>query len=226
MTMNDNERENSEGASFADKLTNLIADLVKRGRVLTALLLAGAAGGAYAIVPSSMQFSDIQRVVFKADDNLFPETMYLWTYDSTSPEGQQVQHKEIHLKGTNTFKGTYAYREIASHGLMTGFRRIGGGTINLTYGSEDPNADSLGSVTLRRVHFVSDKEPPLWIGFETGHDCTCGDGLSHEGPFTSLPAILSTSLEPPQFWKDQAMKVKTKTEDFIMPEDVVKLAKK
>ena len=49
------------------------------------------------------------------EPDLFPTVLHLWTRDSKAPDGEKIQHKEIHLKGWNSFTGTYQYREIASH---------------------------------------------------------------------------------------------------------------
>jgi hypothetical protein len=197
--------------------------LIKDGRKITAVVIFAVAGGIYFLIPRPVvpdsYLPEFVRTLVVKEPDLFPSKMYLWTYDSSD---NSIQHKEIALKGSNTFTGKYVYRETANSGVIIGYRRIDGSTIGLEYASDNPDGMGLGYITLRRLKFESESEPSVWIGFETGHDCRCGASMSHEGPFTSLPAILMATPEPPSYLINLVKRAKTINEDFVWPDEIQK----
>lgn len=221
---------NNSTQTETDPLLSLVAWCVRHGRTGTAVAALLIGGGIYAYKTlDHIPFSPLGWAEAKpapappAEPDLFPNPMVLTVIDSSSPEAQRKEHKDITLKGSSKLDGLYAYKEKNSHGFLTGFRRIDGTTIDVVYGSSDPSGYSLGSITLRKLHYASEKTHPIWIGFETGHDCTCGDGkLAHQGPFTSLPAVLTEDGEIPKEIEDLIASVPMNPEPFLWPDDIEK----
>jgi hypothetical protein len=112
------------------------------------------------------------------------------------------------------------YRETKNGGVVSGFRRIGGNTIGLEYASDDVNGNGLGYITLRQLKSPSESDPPVWVGFETGHDCLCGSKIPHEGPFTSVPAILTSTPEPPDYLVELVKRATMQKQDFVWPDEI------
>jgi hypothetical protein len=187
--------------SVLHQCTSVAVRLAKQGRIWSAIaLMLIAYGGSYLVRSSDALAYKLPFISANlAAKNLFSKPLYMYTYDSSEPEGSRVQRTLIHLYGTDNLTGDYRHLEKGgSHGTIEGFRRIAEGTIVLVYGGEDPNSDSLGSITLRQLRYASEGEAPLWIGAELGHACTCGAGMAHEGPFTTVPAVLTTNPDPPE----------------------------
>src|SRR6266700_5552958 len=118
MTRDSSGRFTSEkpDATAIDKFFSMLERLAARGRLLPAAVFLLVASGAYFAVPGSYT-RYVPTIMYSAlggEADLFQETMHLWTFDSTAPDGEKVQHKEIKLKGLNHFTGTYQYREITS----------------------------------------------------------------------------------------------------------------
>jgi hypothetical protein len=210
--------------ALIDKFFALLERLVERRNVLAAAILLGTSTASYFGVLHAPELLK----AFGKTENALPETATIWTYDSSEPDpAKRIQHKDVKLTGSDTIHGTYAYREIKSHGVISGFRRIGGNTILLTYASEDPKGDSLGSIVLRPLRYVNEGAPVVWVGFETGHDCTCAKDMAHDGPFTSVPAILTgATSEPTSELQELVKKVETNPERFMFPDDIQKALKK
>jgi hypothetical protein len=220
-----------EEDTLVDKFFAFLYKLVKNGYVVTAMIFLAVVSvvtvstpGLYEKYGPSLLPAALAKGQPVKEPNLFPAMVYIWTYDSSD---QSIQHREANLEGSTSFHGKYQYREGSRNsGVISGYRRIKGGTIGLEYASNELDGNGLGYITLRQVQSDSDRDPPVWIGFETGHDCLCGSKTPHEGKFTSIPAILTTAPEPPEYLVELVKRAKNVEEDFVWPPEVVEKTKR
>lgn len=217
--------------NVVEKFFAFLSNLIRDGRVKTAIVCLAVASAIYATATPALLEKGIG--VFPAvmgkespakEPDLIPGKISIWTFDS---DDNSVQHRDIdRLEGSTSFRAKYVNRETKNTGVIIGYRRIDGNTIALSYASDDVRGNGLGYIVFRQLKSPSDADPPVWIGFEMGHDCLCGSTIPHEGEFTSLPAILTTTPEPPAYLVEIVTRAKTQKQDYVWPREILEKTKK
>jgi hypothetical protein len=152
-----------------------------------------------------------------------PGRYYLVTVDASEKDpAKQIQRKEIELSaGGRVQSGTYRYIGDPGNGRLSLVKRLGE-TLAISFWSEQVEGPGVGAVFLRPLDYREASLGRVWTGFEVGHDCECSPGISRPGPFTSVPAILSSIPNPPEELLAIARKQATVDEVHFFPDDFLK----
>jgi hypothetical protein len=151
-----------------------------------------------------------------------PQSFWITTWDSSEADpAKRVQHKLVKLTRCDATKayGTYEYVGSPGNGEVTVIKRMGD-TVAINFWSEKADGPGLGTVIVRPLAHRDTAAGTVWSGIELGHDCTCGTDYAGPGPFTSVPATVTESRDPPPEFAQRAATAVMQPEIKFFPEDL------
>jgi hypothetical protein len=157
-----------------------------------------------------------------------PGKWWIITIDMSEKDpAKQIQRKEVDFDpGARVQHGKYRYiGGDTGDGRLSMVKRLGE-TLEISFWSETAEGPGVGALFLRPIDYREGSVGRVWTGFEVGHECECAPGIARPGPFTSVPAILSSTPNPPEKLIVLARKRATVNEVHFFPDDYVDELKK